>query len=100
MTTTLTDLPTEQGMRLRGLAMTRIETFADAAFAFAVTLLVISVDDVPRSFEEMVTRAEEHSSISVCIGTDLSILVRTSELESYLWAGRQGSGYIDPTASP
>ena len=42
-------------MRLRGLAMTRIETFADAAFAFAVTLLVISVDDVPRSFEEMVT---------------------------------------------
>lgn len=55
MTTTLTDLPTEQGMRLRGLAMTRIETFADAAFAFAVTLLVISVDDVPRSFDEMVT---------------------------------------------
>lgn len=55
MTTTLSDLPTEQGMRLRGLAMTRIETFADAAFAFAVTLLVISVDDVPRSYDEMVT---------------------------------------------
>ena len=42
-------------MRLRGLAMTRIETFTDAAFAFAVTLLVISVDDVPRSYEEMLT---------------------------------------------
>lgn len=32
------------GFRLRGLAMTRIETFTDAAFAFALTLLVISMD--------------------------------------------------------
>jgi len=55
MTTTATEFPMEHGTRLRGLAMTRIETFADAAFAFAVTLLVISVDDVPRSFDEMVT---------------------------------------------
>ena len=46
--------PMQDGLRLRGLAMTRVETFADAAFAFAVTLLVISVDDVPRSFDEMV----------------------------------------------
>ena len=55
MTATATQFPMERGMRLRGLAMTRIETFADAAFAFAVTLLVISVDDVPRSFDEMIT---------------------------------------------
>lgn len=32
------------GFRLRGLNMTRIETFTDAAFAFALTLLVISMD--------------------------------------------------------
>lgn len=30
--------------RVRGLDMTRIETFTDAAFAFALTLLVISLD--------------------------------------------------------
>lgn len=54
MTNRLDDFPVERGMRLRGLAMTRLETFADAAFAFAVTLLVISVDDVPRSFDELV----------------------------------------------
>lgn len=30
--------------RLRGLAMTRIETFTDAVFAFALTLLVISLE--------------------------------------------------------
>ena len=53
MTTNLHQLPVEHGMRLRGLAMTRLETFVDAAFAFAVTLLVIAVDDVPRSFEEL-----------------------------------------------
>jgi hypothetical protein len=32
------------GFRLRGLEMTRIETFTDAAFAFALTLLAISLD--------------------------------------------------------
>jgi uncharacterized membrane protein len=34
-------------VRDRGEQMTRIETFVDAAFAFAVTLLVISVGQVP-----------------------------------------------------
>jgi hypothetical protein len=35
---------TSTGFRLRGLQTTRIETFTDAAFAFALTLLVISLD--------------------------------------------------------
>ncbi len=34
--------------------MTRIEVFIDAAFAFAVTMLVISFDRIPQSFEEIV----------------------------------------------
>ena len=34
------DWPVEHGFRMRGLQMTRVETFTDAAFAFAVTLLV------------------------------------------------------------
>ena len=33
--------PIEHGFRLRGLEMTRTEVFVDAAFAFALTLLVI-----------------------------------------------------------
>lgn len=33
-----------RAFRLRGRAMTRIETFTDAAFAFALTLLVISLE--------------------------------------------------------
>lgn len=38
----------------RGVGMTRLETFTDAAFAFAVALLAISIDQVPRSYDELI----------------------------------------------
>lgn len=37
---------------MRGAAMDRIEVFVAAAFAFAVTLLVISTEDVPQNFDD------------------------------------------------
>ncbi|MEE2775785.1 MAG: hypothetical protein VYE73_03355 [Acidobacteriota bacterium] len=40
----LGQLPAHEGFRMRGLQMTRIETFTDAAFAFSLTLLVIAID--------------------------------------------------------
>ena len=46
-------MPVRDGFRQRGTEMTRIETFTDAAFAFALTLLVISIDKVPSSYGEM-----------------------------------------------
>ncbi len=46
-------LPRLRGFRLRGMEMTRLETFIDAAFAFAVTMMVISVDRIPRNIEEL-----------------------------------------------
>lgn len=46
-------LPTQNGFRLRGNQVSRLETFVDAAFAFAVTLLIISVGTLPRSVEEL-----------------------------------------------
>ena len=42
MPTELDALPGRRGFRLRGLQMTRLETFTDAAFAFAITMLVIA----------------------------------------------------------
>jgi uncharacterized membrane protein len=45
-------LPVKNGFRLRGAEMTRIETFTDAAFAFALTLLVVSLDP-PASLVEL-----------------------------------------------
>lgn len=38
----------------RGKEMTRLETFADASFAFAITLLVISVGKIPQNSEELI----------------------------------------------
>lgn len=46
--------PVEGDFRLRGLEMTRTEVLVDAAFAFAVTLLVISFDAIPRNWDEVV----------------------------------------------
>lgn len=46
-------LPIEKNVRLRGLEVTRLDTFIDAAFAFVLTLLVISFDEIPSSFDEM-----------------------------------------------
>ena len=50
----LEQCPTEKGFRLRGINMTRIDVFVDAAFAFAITMLVISFDSIPQNFSEMV----------------------------------------------
>ncbi|MCF6193537.1 MAG: DUF1211 domain-containing protein [Kangiellaceae bacterium] len=50
---------TEQGFIMRGENMTRIETFVDAAFAFAITMLVISVDEIPTSVEGLLNSARD-----------------------------------------
>jgi uncharacterized membrane protein len=49
----LAALPVRGGVRQRGLETTRLETFCDAAFAFAVTILVISSGGVPDSYREL-----------------------------------------------
>ena len=64
----LDELPVEKGFRLRGASMTRLETFADAAFAFAVTLLVISVDDVPSSYAEFQSALKSVPVFFACLG--------------------------------
>lgn len=50
----LNNCPVENGFRMRGMAMSRIEVFVDAAFAFAVTMLVISIDQIPSSVPELI----------------------------------------------
>lgn len=43
------------GFRERGEQVTRLEAFVDAAFAFALTLLAISIDTIPGNREELIT---------------------------------------------
>jgi hypothetical protein len=54
----LRDLPVIDGFRLRGMNMTRTETFTDAAFAFALTLLVVSIDSIPTTYNELWTAVQ------------------------------------------
>jgi len=49
----LAALPREDGFRLRGQQVTRLETFVDAAFAFALTLLVIFFETLPTTYDEL-----------------------------------------------
>ncbi|MRX26762.1 TMEM175 family protein [Kangiella sp. HZ709] len=44
--------PVRDGFRIRGENMSRVEVFTDAAFAFAITLLVFSNDGLPNTFAE------------------------------------------------
>ena len=53
MPANLDDLPRLSGFRLRGLEMTRLETFIDAAFAFAITMLVIAGNQIPDDIETL-----------------------------------------------
>ncbi len=46
-------LPRLGGFRLRGIEMTRLETFIDAAFAFAITMLVIAAERIPDDIETL-----------------------------------------------
>ncbi|MEM7623798.1 MAG: TMEM175 family protein [Planctomycetota bacterium] len=48
------ELIAADGFRLRGQQMTRLETFVDAAFAFAVTMLALSQDSVPQSYDQLI----------------------------------------------
>ena len=57
-------LSIEHGFRLRGLEVTRLDTFIDAAFAFAVTLLVISFDEIPENLEEMLNAVKRIPAFS------------------------------------
>jgi uncharacterized membrane protein len=49
----LDDLPRRRGFRLRGMQMTRLETFIDAAFAFAISMLVIAPQQIPDNIEAL-----------------------------------------------
>lgn len=57
--------PSFPGFRLRGSEVTRLESFSDAVFGFALTLLVVSLD-VPKSFDDLLAAMRGFPSFAVC----------------------------------
>ena len=56
----------ELGFRHRGDRTTRLEAFVDAAFAFALTLVIVVVGSVPRTPEELLQAAKSVPAFAAC----------------------------------
>lgn len=63
----LSKLPIKNGIRLRGTEITRLETFTDAAFAFAVTMLVIAGDSIPTNYQTLMLSLKDIPSFAASI---------------------------------
>jgi hypothetical protein len=81
----LDSLPRLKGFRLRGMEMTRLETFIDAAFAFAISMLVIAAQQIPDNIQTLLA-AFKNVPTFVCSITVLGIFWRGH----WVWSRRYG----------
>src|SRR5881296_2451803 len=81
----LDSLPRLEGFRLRGIQMTRLETFIDAAFAFAISMLVIAAQQIPDNIQALLA-AFRNVPTFVCSIAVLGIFWRGH----WLWSRRYG----------
>ena len=87
----LATLPRHDGFRLRGVGINRLETLVYAAFAFALTLLVISVGAIPDNLQQLVSALKQVPALA------LSFLMLMVIWRAYaLWSERFG---LDDAAS-
>jgi len=79
------------GFRWRGDEITRLEGFSDAVFAFAITLLVVSLE-VPRTFTELMHAMRGFGAFAVCFA--LLIVIWREHYVFFRRYGLQDNGTI------
>ena len=75
----------EDGFRIRGAQPTRLDAFVDAAFAFAVTLLVVSIGHIPESAAEL-----GHAMLGVPAFAASFLLLARLWMSHRAWSRRYG----------
>ena len=78
-------LNVENNIRMRGLEITRLDTFIDAAFAFVLTLLVISFDRLPSNQAEMLAALKQIPAFAASFA-----ILMTFWLQHRRWTRRYG----------
>jgi len=86
----------EEGFSWRGEEVSRIESFSDAVFAFAVTLLVVSLE-VPKTFDELISTMRGFFAFAICFW-----LLLAAWFEHYKFFRRYGTSnsYTMPERRP
>jgi hypothetical protein len=77
-------VPPEKHFHWRGGEITRLEAFTDAVFAFAVTLLVVSLE-VPKTYAELISAMKGFVAFAICFAVLAQIWHR-----HYLFSRRYG----------
>jgi uncharacterized membrane protein len=76
----------KDGFVNRGAETTRLETFVDAAFAFAVTLLVVGGgDNIPANFDEFLVALKQVPAFALCFAN-----IAFFWYAHYTWSRRYG----------
>lgn len=63
---------TSDGIKWRSHEPSRIETFSDAAFAFALTLIIVSIE-VPKTFDDLMETMKGTLSFALCFAVLFNI---------------------------
>ena len=80
----------EEGFSWRGEEVSRVESFSHAVFAFAVTLLVVSLE-APKTFDELISTMRGFFAFAICFWLLLAVWFEHDKFEHDKFFRRYGT---------